>query len=192
MSQSIPDADASKSQWRDWARATRAELDFAPISDAVISGLLKWEPMLRSATVLLYLPMPGEINLQPLVESNLECKWLTTRTPDAGRALTIHELGGPLQVHRYGYLQPHPSAPEVSPAEVDVVLVPGLVFDLHGTRLGHGAGFYDRLLARMGRQTLLAGVVPVDLVVDRLPAAEHDVAMTHLATEEGVVETARR
>ncbi|NND03528.1 MAG: 5-formyltetrahydrofolate cyclo-ligase, partial [Acidimicrobiia bacterium] len=73
----------------------------------------------------------------------------------------------------------------------DLFLVPGLTFDLWGNRLGWGAGFYDRLLAMAREDAPLVGIVPAEVVVDRLPAEVHDVAMTHLATEEGVLGTAR-
>ncbi|MEL6981503.1 MAG: 5-formyltetrahydrofolate cyclo-ligase, partial [Actinomycetota bacterium] len=55
-----------------------------------------------------------------------------------------------------------------------------------GVRLGRGAGYYDRFLARLGPSVLRIGVT-VGLVDGRLPADDHDVAMTHLATPDGVV-----
>lgn len=187
-----PETTASKADWRAWAAEQRRTVAWDVVSSAVRAHLLDWKPLRDAAAVLLYLPMAEEINLQPLVDSGLPCRWLTTRTPPAGSTLTIHELGGPLEVHRYGYLQPHSSAPEVHPLDVDVMLVPALVFDLWGNRLGRGAGYYDRLLAMAREDCPLVGIVSADLVVDRLPVERHDIAMTHLATEEGVIETARR
>lgn len=181
----------TKEFWRAWAKERRTGTDWDSTSHAIRASLLGWEPLATARTVLIYLPMQGEVNIQPLIESELGCRWLTTRTPRSGRMLTIHELGGPLEVHPYGYLQPHESAPEVHPFDVDVFLVPGLVFDLWGNRLGWGAGYYDRLLAMAAPGARIVGIVPTDLVVDLLPTDTHDVPMTHLATEEGVVETAR-
>jgi 5-formyltetrahydrofolate cyclo-ligase len=67
-----------------------------------------------------------------------------------------------------------------------VALVPGMLFDRTGGRLGHGAGYYDRLLPGLGPTVPRVGVVPTALVVDALPCEAHDVPMTHLATEAGV------
>jgi 5-formyltetrahydrofolate cyclo-ligase len=64
--------------------------------------------------------------------------------------------------------------------------VPGLAFDRRGHRVGHGLGYYDRLLARLPPDALRIGVVPAALVVTALPADDHDIAMTLLATEHGV------
>ncbi len=85
----------------------------------------------------------------------------------------------PTQVHRC-----------VSPDAIDTLLLPGVAFDLHGNRLGHGAGYFDRLLPATREGAKLIGVVPVALVVDRLPVEAHDIAVRYLATEEGVIETA--
>jgi 5-formyltetrahydrofolate cyclo-ligase len=188
---SQPAATASKEDWRAWAQQARAEIDWPAVSIAVNAALANWAPLAEAQSALLYLPMAAEVNLQPLQESDLKCRWLTTRTPRSGNALTIHELGGPLEVHPFGFLQPHHSAPEVHPLDVEVFLVPALAFDLWGNRLGRGAGFYDRLLAMVRPEAALVGITPASLVVDQLPLEQHDIPMTHLATDEGVIETAR-
>lgn len=188
----IPEPTAPKETWRKWARQRRADIDWDIISAAIRDSLLAWEPLQCAASVLTYLPLGEEVNLQSLNEDGLACRWLTTRTPPLGEVLTVHELAGPLEVHPYGFLQPHRSAPEIQPSEIDVLLVPGLTFDLWGNRLGRGAGYYDRLLSIVRPAVPLVGIAPVALVVDQLPVEVHDVPMTHLATEEGVIETARQ
>jgi 5-formyltetrahydrofolate cyclo-ligase len=69
---------------------------------------------------------------------------------------------------------------------VDVALVPGLVFDVRGTRLGFGAGFYDRLLPSLRAGIPIIGVTRDALVVPELPSEAHDVLMVYLVTESGV------
>ena len=181
-----PDPGASKEQWRTWAKTVRPTLDTAALSAAIVAGLLRWDRLEVAGTVLLYLPMGDEIDPTPLLEAGLRCRFAATRTPPRGGDLTVHELGGPLEVHRLGFLQPHRLAPEVSAGEIDVFLVPGLVFDGRGGRLGWGAGYFDRLLVAARTDARLVGIVPSALVVGRLPVTAQDVPMTHLATEAGV------
>lgn len=191
MATETPDVGASKDEWRSWARERRAAVDMAAMSDAVVSGLAAWPGLRAARRALVYMALADELNLAPLLEHDLGVEFVTTRTPDRGGGeLTIHELGGPLEVHRFGFLQPHASAREIAPEDVGVVLVPGLAFDLWGGRLGRGAGYYDALLARMDRRVVRVGVVPTALVVDRLPDEAHDQRMGFLATEEGVVAVA--
>lgn len=187
---SLPAADATKDEWRRWARSRRAQLDWPAISAAVVHEIRSWMAPDSYQTVLVYLPLADEIDLRPLLEEDQETRFVATRTPEQGRDLSIHELGGPLEVHRFGFLQPHASAPRVGPDAIDIALLPGLVFDLYGNRIGHGAGYFDRLLPATRIGAKLVGVVPADLVVDQLPVDLHDIPMGYLATEEGVIETA--
>ena len=185
-----PQPAAPKDEWRDWAHRKRSGLDWAGLSESVIGGLRAWLLPDDGPTVLVYLAMGEEINLQGLVDSESAVRFVATRTPERGGELSVHELGGPLEVHRLGFLQPHHSARVVSPDEVDIALLPGLAFDLFGTRLGRGAGYFDRLLMATRPSARLVGVAPTELVVDRLPSEQHDIAVAYLATEEGVVGTA--
>jgi len=186
----IPLPEADKAAWRTWARRKRADLDFATLSGPVVEELLDWPVLAASRRVLLFFPLGNEIDLRALLDAGLNCSFTATRTPDHGGLLTVHELGGPLEVHRIGFLQPHVTAPEVDPADLDLLLLPGLAFDLWGTRLGRGGGYFDRFLMRVPATAALVGVTPAGLVVDRLPSEPHDVAVRYLATEEGVIDAA--
>jgi 5-formyltetrahydrofolate cyclo-ligase len=73
----------------------------------------------------------------------------------------------------------------VNPAELDLVLVPGLAFDLRGHRLGFGLGFYDRVLPRLKPGALTLGVGYGFQLVELLPQDPHDVPLKALLTEKG-------
>lgn len=136
--------------------------------------------------IVRYDPLPGEPDVRPIETTLTECRFALTRTPEVGRDLTVHPSRSRLERHRFGYHQPVAGSPIIDDAEIDLVLVPGLVFDRWGNRLGFGAGYYDRFLGRLGNAVRM-GVC--DQVSDeRLPTEPHDVVMTHLATPEGVVE----
>ena len=186
----VPAPEAPKGEWRSWAKQQRSQLDWEETSAAVVERLQTWIKPDNYQTVLVFLPLPEEINLNALLDGDQETRFVATRTPDRGGELSVHELGGPLEVHRLGFLQPHESARRVGPHEIDVALLPGLAFDLYGNRLGRGAGYFDRLLRATREGAQLVGVVPAALVVDLLPTESHDVAVGYLATEEGVIETA--
>lgn len=180
---SAPPTD--KAGWRAWAAQQRAQatLDHG----AVVRGIEAFLATLALGPdewVLTYRPMPGELDLDALLTRH---RCAVTRT-NPGATLTVHPADGPTERHRFGYLQPAAGAPEVPLAAVAVALVPGVVFDRTGVRVGHGAGYYDRLLPRLRPGAPRVGVVPAALVVaGGLPCEPHDVRMTHLASEDGVV-----
>ena len=129
--------------------------------------------------------IPGELDLEPVVARLPMIEWLTTRTPPAG-PLTVHPYHSPLELHRFGFHQPVASVPKVPPARIEVALVPGLTFDTRGRRLGRGKSYYDRLLAGLPASALRVGVTLERLMAETVPVEPHDVAMTHLVTENGV------
>lgn len=83
----------------------------------------------------------------------------------------------------FGLREPAPpSLPPETIGAADTVVVPALAVDRAGARLGRGAGYYDRTLTLAAPGARLVAVVRDDEIVDRLPAEDHDVAMTHALT----------
>jgi phosphomannomutase len=177
-----PARGASKAEWRDWARQVRSTLDMAALSPQIMAALAAWGQITAGVRVLFYDPLSDEPDITPLAAAP---RALLTRTPEHG-PVTVHDFAAPRERHRLGFSQPVAGTPEVDPASVDVVLVPGLAFDLSGVRLGRGRGHYDRLLAAVRPDALVVGVSPAAVVVGALPREPHDRLMTHLATEQGV------
>ncbi len=74
----------------------------------------------------------------------------------------------------------------MAPGALDLVMVPGVAFDRRGGRVGHGKGYYDRLLARLRPETLAAAVAFECQVFAEVPMGPHDVPMHRLITEKAI------
>jgi 5-formyltetrahydrofolate cyclo-ligase len=185
-----PAVDASKDAWRAWAKRVRAESNGSSARAghaSILDHLRTWDLFRRAEHVLLYLPLVGEVDLTPLITDSARSCYLTRTWPDPAEPLSIHAYDpAGLEPHVYGFAQPVATAAHVDPATIDLALIPGLAFDAAGTRLGHGRGYFDRLLAELPRSTPLVGIAPLATVVPRLPREAHDVLMDYLATESGV------
>lgn len=175
---------AGKAEWREWAHRRLAEVEMDRVSAGVLAALRSWERLGPDTSVLFYDPLPNEPNITALAGEVRA--WMTRVSQDG--AMTVHDFDAPRERHRRGFTQPVAEAPVADAAFVDVVLVPGLAFDRAGVRLGRGGGHYDRFLGMLRGDALIVGVIPADLVVAALPREPHDLLMTHLVTEEGVVE----
>lgn len=104
------------------------------------------------------------------------------RTLDDVRRLVFHRAAAAdLVPGRFSIPEPPPALPVVELAEVAVVIVPGLLFDRDGYRLGWGGGWYDATLA--GTRALRVGLTLEALRVDALPRAPHDQPVHLVATE---------
>lgn len=184
---SWPSPGAGKPEWRRWARSVWGRVDTESLSPLLVEHLAGSPVLAGAVTLMLYFPMQSEIDLTPLIDRLPASVSVTaTRTPPSG-PLSLHRIdGADLEEHFYGFLQPSAAAPPVEPAAVDVALVPGLCFAGDGTRLGHGAGYFDEFLARCRPDAARVGIAVDQLLVERLPNGPNDVAMSHLATESGV------
>lgn len=167
----------------------RAEMRELPdpgpeVRRAVIEQVSRWLEEREDRVVVGFLAMGDEIDITPLTERHPGIRFGLTRTAP-GITLTVHDFDGPRERHRFGFEQPSPTAPVISPSEIDVVLVPGLAFGPDGRRLGRGAGYYDRFLA--GLEAEKVGLTTSNRLRDDIPLEPHDVLMDRIATETGVI-----
>lgn len=139
-----------------------------------------------ASTGCVYLPMPGELDVTSIVEHRGDVAWFTTRTVDRS-VLTVHSFRSEYEMHPFGYHQPVAGSPEIDAAELDVWIVPGVAFDAEGHRLGHGMGYYDRLLARARPAARLIGVTTERRVFPSIPHDRFDIPMHLVVTEERVI-----
>ncbi|SDO39166.1 5-formyltetrahydrofolate cyclo-ligase [Klenkia soli] len=106
--------------------------------------------------------------------------------PPSGRVLAWARVTGELVQGRYGLLEPGgPRLPAEALGEAAVVVVPALAVGLDGTRLGRGAGYYDRALAHAAPDAVLVGVVFDEELLDTVPAEPHDVRLHAVVTPSG-------
>ena len=85
--------------------------------------------------------------------------------------------------NHYGIPEPDGVCPIVPQKDVDVVLVPNMMCDRAGYRLGQGGGYYDRFLPRCHCPVVL--LCPSALVQNDLPAEAHDRRADLVLTEQG-------
>ena len=86
----------------------------------------------------------------------------------------------------YGILEPRIDAPTIDNSLLDVVIVPGSVFDKNGYRTGYGGGYYDRFLE--STDALKVGVCFDFQLVDDVFPENHDKRMNFIITEKEVLE----
>lgn len=86
---------------------------------------------------------------------------------------------------RFGIPEPHESAPEIRPDDLDFILVPAVAFDHDGYRLGHGAGCYDIYLPSTDAFT--CGVARRKMLVSCVPREKHDVRIRCIVTEKEIL-----
>lgn len=83
-----------------------------------------------------------------------------------------------------GIMEPGVTALPIKPEEIDIILVPGMAFDICGGRLGRGKGLFDRYLAGIpeDKRPLLVGTGHDFQILDRVPLEATDIPMDYVVT----------
>jgi 5-formyltetrahydrofolate cyclo-ligase len=89
--------------------------------------------------------------------------------------------------NKYGITEPS-SGKEIAPTAIDIVLVPLLIFDEHGHRIGYGKGFYDRLLHQCRGNCLTIGLSYFDPVTAIADVDDFDVPLSIVVTPDSLYE----
>jgi 5-formyltetrahydrofolate cyclo-ligase len=128
-------------------------------------------------SVLFYAPLAGELDVWPLLETAIasgKMAALPRFAPNTKSyvACEVREPASEVKPGHLGIREPTEGCAKVRVNRLDLVLVPGVAFDLHGRRLGRGKGFYDQLLAAVRGKT--CGVAFDEQIVREVPVEPHD------------------
>ena len=190
---------SSSEEQRRTCLARRDELDPGEHrlrSAKIRQNILHLSAWYEAEAVLFFLPFRSEVDIAPLLLK----AWddgkavYASRCIRSSRELKIARIISfdDLSAGAWGIKEAKPELAEVDPRVLDLVFVPGAVFDPKGHRLGYGAGFYDRFLPRCRQDALrLAPHFSLQLV-DAIAVAAHDQAMDILVNEDEVIVTAAR
>lgn len=173
---------------RELARRLRAAVppaERAAAAEAVAAKLSSLPELEEARLVLGYAATAEELDPAPALERlrSRGCRVAYPRV-EGPADLSVRVVDGlsDLAPGALGIAEPTAVAVRVEPASIDAAIVPGIAFDTACTRLGHGAGYYDRLLADLRPGAVLIGVAFDEQVFAELPLEPHDVAMDVLVT----------
>ncbi len=168
-------------------------------SEAIARRLAELPPYRAARAVSSYVGVGTEVSTTGLIRTALatgaavSVPWRLGDRLLLARITTLDEL----QPASLGLLEPSMAVRSdprrmVPPESVDLILVPGLGFDRAGGRLGHGKGYYDRLLREAGRDPLRVGLAFECQMVAELPVTPIDEPMDLVVTEAAVYRVSGR
>ncbi len=196
----LPPTNLTKTALRKQAMSLRKQLPISTISQHICQRILRFKGFESARRIFFYHPMNHELDLRPLVHQCPEKEWFL---PVVQPEQTIQFVACPnmdqLRPGAYGILEPmaqeHPGScvrpPDIRPD--DCLILPGLLFDRQGFRVGYGKGYYDRFLEsarQAGQHCVLLGAVPADLLRESLPRDPWDQPARWIITERETFATA--
>jgi 5-formyltetrahydrofolate cyclo-ligase len=182
------DARQAKAALRERIRAELKKLTAAECADASVRAcdlLRKQAVWAQAGAILFYAPLADEPDLWPLLTEALAAGKTVALPRFEGEqnhyaAALIRDPMRDIRPGRFGVREPVADCPGVELNRLDLMLVPGVAFDLDGGRVGRGRGYYDRLLSEFAG--VACGVAFDEQIVARVPREPHDARLNCLLT----------
>ena len=160
-------------------RAVRAEIaklsaeERSALSSQIFSKIASLEQIKQASVVALFVALPDEPQTNDFIEDLLRQNKRVVVPRIAGDEMNFYDISEGVEIGAFGIMEPTATAP-VKPSEIDVMVVPGVVFTLDGARCGRGKGFYDKYLSHKDFRAYTIGVCYPCQIVENLPTEEHD------------------
>ncbi|MBM6828782.1 5-formyltetrahydrofolate cyclo-ligase [Anaerotignum lactatifermentans] len=158
-------------------------------SRRIAENILKGPIFSRAQRVFSYLPMGTEADTMPILEAAWRMgKQVAVPVCEKKRQMYFVVIGSIMEteVSAYGIREPRKGREwEVTPEPGDLFLVPALLFDRNGYRLGYGGGYYDTYFAEHPVSLKIGCGFSCQIYEGSLPREETDLPVDWIVTENG-------
>jgi 5-formyltetrahydrofolate cyclo-ligase len=183
-----------KKNIREQAHANRAaQANKDELSAAICETFMELPEFAAARTIMVYIDVRTEVRTRHALPALLASgkRIVVPYCVERDLELFLLESMDELAIGMYKILEPKPElrdAPgkRISVDELDLVMVPGVAFDRHGARMGHGFGYYDKLLEHARANAPLVALAFECQLFAEIPTQTHDVFMDKIITERAV------
>ena len=169
--------------------AKRNTLDKEQIKQksSLIQEKLEQLPEYQEAkAILFYFGVKNEVQTGKMIKSTLEKgkKVFLPKTNFEKRTISIVQINSleNLVETKQGLFEPE--GKEETVETIDLIILPGVAFDLEGRRIGQGMGFYDSLLRKTKTNVPLVGLCFEENIEEEIPTESHDIEMNIIITDQ--------
>ena len=163
-------------------RRMLSEEEFVKRNTLICDSVLKWIDTRKCRVIHLFTPIARnrEVDLTVLFPALWKrgMTIVTSKTDFKRKKMTHHEIGPTTRLVENKYGIPEPEGTKEIPIDsVDVVIVPMVLGDKKGNRIGYGGGYYDRLLNEFDGPAV---GVSLSSIADDIPSESHDVSLSEI------------
>lgn len=160
---------------------------------AIRQGIIRLPEFTDAKTILFYASFRSEVDTREMIKITLSQgkRVILPKVDKENKILKLYEIKNTNELVKgyMGILEPSVSEKRLTGLDdLDLIIIPGAAFDVSGSRLGYGAGFYDRLLAGMKNKIPIIAPAYEEQIVDDIPSEPHDVKVTKIVTDKRVIE----
>ena len=182
-----------KNEIRNIYKAKRREMtaeEVAAKSKKACSHFLESDLYRKANVLMLYMPLGKETDTVDIINCAFSDgkKVAFPVTDEASGDITPCYATTQTEFSKGGFSVREPDVKVVAkPEDFDIVIVPGIAFDVQGNRIGFGKGCYDKLL--VGTDAVKIGFCYDLQICDNIPTEEFDIKMDYIITEKGINKT---
>jgi len=142
----------------------------------------------ESKKIAIYFPINNEVDTIEIFKKIILNRKSCFFPKIVNKELYFHKISNleELESGSFGIQEPGSSIVSTCINDIDLFIVPGLCFDLKGSRLGYGKGYYDRALKDVSSSKIYAFCYSFQ-ILNNVPAGKYDKCVGHLVSESGVV-----
>jgi len=158
----------------------------ADYSARIIAQIEQMSVFRNAKTVMLYYPIHNEVDLRPLLSKYAGEKTFLLPVTHRHRRMEVRLYDGEESMRKGRYGVPEPQTDTYS-GPIDLILVPGVIFDYHCHRIGRGGGYYDRFLRHQRHACKVGVCYPFQLQKKDIPHTWLDVRVNRVVTPQQTI-----
>jgi 5-formyltetrahydrofolate cyclo-ligase len=184
-----------KKQFREQLINRRKSLTYSEVlkkSDLIQRRLFSTTWYQHASCILFYVSYNNEVSTHDMIKETLRRgkKVIVPKTDTEKKALILSQLDSwdDLCPGSYSILEPKDHCVrDTALSSIDLCIIPGVVFDCEGNRIGHGKGYYDRLFQNKCHAHRI-GLAYEFQIVKTIPSEPHDIKVEKIITEERTID----
>jgi 5-formyltetrahydrofolate cyclo-ligase len=172
-------------------RNSLTQNEIVSFSNIISKKVISSKVFKKSVLIGTYFPIGSEVNTFEIIKHSLATKKTIglPRIIDSTSIVFFKIIENSFEVikmrkGKYGILENSTSNSIIE--EMDLLIVPGIAFDLQGNRIGYGKGYYDRFLSKR-KASYIIGLAFENQIIHKIPKTENDIPVNALFTEKRII-----
>ncbi len=175
-------------------RMDLSEQEVSNNSESINESLISTQYFKDANLIMAYVDYKNEVLTKKIINYSLKMgkRIAVPITEIKTKKMTPSEIinySDDLKCGNYGIMEPkNECIRPVDPEEIDIILIPGVSFDINGNRLGYGAGYYDRFLLRLNDNAVKIALAYEMQILKNVYPEEHDIPVDFVITESRIID----
>ncbi len=160
--------------------------------ESIRHKLFSLPDFIKAKIIFIYASFRSEVDTFSIIEHSLDTgkKIILPKVEKKERKLNLYEIKS-LKEMKSGYMGINEPIPDESKRfkinEIDLIIVPGVCFDVYGNRIGYGGGYYDIILSEKKSDTPVIALSYEEQIIQEIPSEPHDIKVDIIITDKRII-----